>query len=245
MSGANYSLLRERYQLPSDFGYMLADDRESPHVVYRYVNGSKIYLTPYTPEDYDNQLVIVAGVPYAYCMKWIKEVPYLYIAQSPHTADILGYSYIPQLTTLSEYTTGTCTFATTTAVTADSGTTTWSATITTGTNTYYIRNDADGTGSSSKWIKVSSVGGTSALTLVSAWNFTSGTGQTYTISEVSKWPTRFDDAILYKSAYIIDPDNVQAPKWKDLYAEAIGEDRAVDSRREQTSELKGFFGKRQ
>ena len=87
-------------------------------------------------------------------------------------------------------------------------------------------------------------GGASALTLASAWNHTSGASQTYTIAEISKWPARFDDAILYKSAYIVDPDNLQVQKWVELYKEAIGLDKAVDSRRKQTTRLKHFPGLR-
>jgi hypothetical protein len=243
-SGLTYTLFQDRYALPSDFSHMIKDDADDPHVVYRYVSGKKVYLTPKTEEEFEKERTSSVGIPFSYCIKWISETPYMYISLAADSAEILGYSFIPQLTTLIEYTTGTAAFGTTTAITADSGTTAWSTTITTGTNTYFLRNDADGVGSSSRWIEISSVGGTSSLTLTSAWIYTSGTGQSYTISEISKWPARFDDAILYKSAFLIDPDNLQAGKWNSIYQEAVGLDRAVESKRMQTQTLKHFSGMR-
>lgn len=243
-TGNTYTLMKDRYQLPSDFSHMIEDDVEDPHVVYRYIGGHKIYLCPATEQEYNDENSIGAGTPYLYCIKWIKETPYLYITMAADSAEIMGYSYIPQATTLAEYTTGTATFSNTTAITADSGTTTWLTSVTTGTNTYYIRNDADGSGSASKWIKVLSVGAASSLTLASAWNFTSGTGQSYTISEVSKWPARFDDVMMYKTAMLIDPDNAQYQKWTNAYTEAVGLDRGTENRRRQSSSFRSFPGMR-
>lgn len=243
-TGLTYVLFTDRYSLPSDFSHLIADDPFRPHVVYRYVDGQKIYLTPFIEEEYNEQDASSVGTPYGYLLKWVKETPYLYITLAADSAEIVGYTYVPQLTTLSEYTTGTVTFATTTAITADGGTTSWLVNITTGTNTYYIRNDADGTGSASKWIKILSVGGASSLTLNSAWSYTTGATQSYTISEISKWPTRFDDAIMYKAGYLLDPDNLQAPKWQSSYLEATGADRATEARRKQVTTLKSFPGMR-
>lgn len=243
-TGLSYTLFQDRYQLPTDFSHMLADDPQDPHVVYRWVGGQKIYLDPKIEEEYDREDAHGVGTPHAYLVKWLRELPYLYITLSADSAEIVGYSYIPQLTTLTEYTTGTATFNTTTAVTADSGTTTWSANVDTSANTYYIRNEADGTGSNSKWVKISSVSGASALTLAEAWTHTSGTGQSYTISEISKWPARFDDAMLYKTALILDPDNVNITKWNQIYLDAVGMDKAQETKRMQTRRLKRWPGLR-
>jgi len=242
-SGLTYVLLRDRYQLPSDFSHMLADDPDEPHVVYRYVGGNKIFLEPYDEDEYQKYFTPTQGVPYGYNVRWIKETPYLYITLAADSAEIVGYSYIPQLTTLTEYTSGTCTFAASTAVVATT-TASWAVNVTTGTNTYYIRNDADGTGSGSKWALISSVANATALTLASAWGFTTGSGQSYTISEISKWPARFDDAILYRACLIVDPDNVNTQKWNSIYLDAVSMDKAQEARRNQTSSFKQWPGQR-
>ena len=89
-----------------------------------------------------------------------------------------------------------------------------------------------------------SVANATALTLSTAWAFTSGVGITYTISEISKWPARFDDVIMYKAALIIDPDSVNLKKWEGIYTEAVGLDKAENTRRRASSEFKSFPGRR-
>ena len=241
-SGLTYQLFQDRYQLPSDFSYLAQDDVDDPCVVSKYINGSPIFLTQYNEEEYERNFNGMVGDPWAYTTRWIKEVPYMFILCAPSVADILKYSYIPQLTTLSEYTTGTVTFTTGTGVTGSG--TAWLANIDTASNIYYIRNDADGTGSSSKWARILSVNTDTSITLSSAFGFTSGTGITYTISEISKWPARFDDAILYKSALIADPDNVQIQKWTFLYDDAVNLDKQTESRRMPFRKFKEFLSKR-
>jgi hypothetical protein len=242
-SGLSYQLFQDRYQLPSDFAYMVEDDPEDPNVVSRYVSASQLFLDPLNNDDFERQFNGIIGDLWAYTVKWISETPYLLVLSAPSVADILRFHYIPQLTTLAEYTTGTVTFTTGTAVIAAGGAL-WSANVNTANNIYFIRNDADGSGSSSKWARILTVVNDTALTLSAAWGNTSGTGQTYTISEISKWPARFDDAILYKTALIADPDNVQVQKWTGLYQEALNLDKSVESMRKKIRPFKEFFGKR-
>lgn len=242
-TGKTYTLFTDRYALPTDFSHIIADDPEDPHVVYRFLSGNKVYLDPLSEQEFNRDDSLTTGTPWGYQIRWIKELPYLYLTNAATVAEILGYSYIPQLSTLTEYTTGLAVFTTGTAVVVGTAAS-WLVNVTTGTNTYYIRNDADGTGSNSKWGKISSVANATALTLSAAWAFTSGTGITYTISEISKWPARFDDAILYKTALILDPDNIQNEKWNNVYLDAINIDKSREARRNQTSRLKGFPGLR-
>ena len=242
-TGLSYALYQDKYALPSDFAYMVEDDPEDPNVISRYVSGAPLFLDPLSNDQFERTFSGIIGDVWAYTVKWIAELPYLFTLSAPSTADILRFWYIPQLTTLIEYTTGTVTFATTTAVIA-AGSALWTANVTTALNQYYIRNDADGTGSASKWYKILSVTNNTALTLASSFGGTTGTGQTYTISEISKWPERFDDAILYKAALIADPDNVQTNKWTGLYRESVDIDRGVESRRKKVRGFKEFFGQR-
>lgn len=241
-SGGSYSLFQDRYQLPSDFAYMIMDDPEDANVVSRYVSNAQLFLDPLNNDEFERQFNGIIGDLWAYTIKWISETPYLFVLSAPGTADILRYWYIPQLTTLTEYTTGTVTFATTTVVVFSGANL---ASINTSVNTYYIRNDVDGTASSSKWAKILSVDSTGGtVTLSSAWGYTSGAGQTYTISEISKWPARFDDAMIYKAALIADPDGDQVRKWQALYQEAVDLDRTVENKRQTPKPTKEFWGMR-
>lgn len=239
----SYFLFQDRYALPSDFNYMIADDPEDPCVVSRKINGSPVFLDPLENEEFDRQFCGNIGDIWAYTVKWVNATPYFFTLNAPSVADILRYFYMPQLNTLTEYTTGTVTFATTTAVLAAGGAL-WSANVNTALGTFYIRNDADGTGSSSRWYPITSITNDTVMTLGAAFGGTTGSGQTYTISAISKWPARFDDAILYGTALIADPDNLQVKKWMTLYENAISMDRTVEGKRATIRPLKEFFGKR-
>ena len=241
-TGLTYKLVQNRYSLASDFNYMATDNKNDPNVVSYYQNGQELFLTPESNESYDRIYndQVSTGLD-KYTVRYASSgTKYLEVWPNLDEADILGYWYIPVLSEMIEYTTGTCTFTTGTAVTGSS--TSWGSLST--ANTYYMRNDADGTGSASKWAKISSIGGATSLTLSSVYSFTSGTGISYTISQVSRLQGRFDSGMIYKTAMILDPDNVMVPKWQALYQEAVGMDRTVEQRRTTTKTLKGFPGLR-
>lgn len=241
-SGQTYTLIQDRYSLASDFMYMCQDNPEDPNIVSYMVNGYRIFLTPATNDEYDRTIVPTTSTAFSkYTVKFdTSGAPSLYIWPFPLNVDIISYFYMPILTAMTEYTTGTVTLTTGTAVVGNS--TLFTALNT--ANTYFIRNDADGTGSASVWTQIATVGGASALTLASNFSGTSGTGIIYTISEISKWPARFDDAMLYKTCLIVDPDGVQSPKWTSLYTEAIGLEKTVESKRKRDSKLRSFSGER-
>lgn len=240
-SGKTYTLLQDRYALASDFGYLSADNPEDPNVVSYMNNGFRVFLHPETNDNYNRIVVPTTSAFFSqYTQKWDAGTPYLHLYPFPLNVDTISYWYMPVLTAMSEYTTGTITLTTGTAV-VGSGTL---FTSLDSTDTWYLRNDADGTGSSSKWYTISSFIGDSAATLSSSFAGTSGAGVTYTICNASKWPARFDDAMLFKTCLILDPDNVQSPKWTALYTEAIGMDKATEARRKRDTQFKGFFGMR-
>lgn len=241
-TGLSYSIFQDRYQLASDFAFMWEDDDEDPNAVSRYVSNAKLFMDPLTNADFERRFSGVIGDVWSYTVKWTKETPYLVLLSAPSVADIMGYEYVPQLTTLIEYTVGTVTLTATTAVIGAGMN--WSGSIDTSANTYYLRNDADGVGSASQWAKIVSVENGTALTLTSAFGFTSGTGITYTISEISKWPARFDSSLLYKTALIVDPDNIQSQKWTALYQESMSIDLTNEAKRTGVSPLKQFYGMR-
>ena len=57
-SGINYTLIQDRYSLASDFSYMATDNPEYPNIVYYYVNGYKVFLTPISGEQFDRTIVL-------------------------------------------------------------------------------------------------------------------------------------------------------------------------------------------
>ena len=242
-SGLGYTLFQNRYVLPTDFSYMVKDSPDSPNVVYRYLNNVKIFLTPWTNEEYDRQFTSNIGTIFAYTVKWVSGSAYLYVASNPDDADNVGYSYIPVLTQLRELTSGTATLTTGTSLVLTSA-----ADMTVSLDTsrvLYARNDADGTGSASQWFKISTVANATVATLSSSFRGTSGTGITYTISEISQWPERFDNIILYKSAWIVDVDKNQVAKWSTLLNDSLSASLTTESKRKRGWTLKNFPGMRQ
>lgn len=240
-TGKSYQLVQDRYAVASDFAYMAKDNPENPNIVSFMINGFKQFLFPVTNEEYDRTIVPTTSAAFVkYTVKYDAGQGYLHVWPFPLNIDTMSYLYIPTLTALTEYTTGTVTLTTGTGVT---GVGTLFTSINTA-NTFYLRNDADGVGSASVWVKLSSIASDTALTLASPFTGTSGTGITYTISEASKWPERFDDAMLFRTALIIDPDNVQGPKWQAAYDRAIAGDKGVETKMKRDSQLKSFSGQR-
>lgn len=245
-SGLTYRLFQDRYQLASDFSYMAKDDPQEPNIVYVYLNAVKTFLTPWTNEEYDRQFTANINTLHAYTVKWTSNTPYLQVQSNPDNVQNVGYSYIPHIVQLRELTTGTAT------ISGASGTslvltTNASMTVSLDTaRTLYVRNDDDGTGSASVWAQIVTVTDATVATLSSAQSFaiTSGAGLTYTISEISEWPSRFDDIIMYKTAWIADPDSVQAEKWSTLVNDALSTELTVETKRKRQSGLKNFPGLR-
>lgn len=239
-TGKTYVLFQNRYSVASDYSFMVADDQDDPNVVSYMLNGNEIFVEPWNNDEYNRAYNNQTNTTFSgYTIEYNSSgTIYLKLYPNPSQLDTISYRYIPILTALIEQTTGTVTFAATTAVI---GASTLFTSLNTA-NTYYIRNDADGTGSNSVWAKITSVANATALTLSAAFSGTTGTGQTYTISEISKYPGRFDNSILYKTALIIDPDNLQSSKWQTLYQEAISMDKSLEVRRNKTSQFKNFPG---
>lgn len=243
-SGLSYTLFQDRYQLASDFNYMVKDSPNNPNVVFRYINGVKAFMDPWTNEEYDRQFTTNIGSIHSYTVKFVTDGNrYIYVQSNPTATEHIGYSYIPVITQLRELTTGTATLTTGTSLVLTSD-----ATITASLDTartLYFRADDDGTGSGSLWNKISTVTNDSVATLSGAYTGTaSGVGVTYTISEISQWPERFDDVLMYKAAWIYDPDGVQSEKWLALSNDAVGLELATESKRNRQDRLRSFPGTR-
>ena len=213
----SYLIVHDRYALASDFGRMVMDKHENGQAVYYHSSGQRTYLDPLTNAQFNNTFQFTHSTPGEYTVK--KEFAlddwYLYLNPPPTDAKIIYYDYIPILTNLTEYTTGTCTFALSTAL-VGSGTA-WSTALDTDAYDYYVRNDADGTGSKSLWFKVSTASTATAITITETFTGTTGAGASYTIATVSKYPGGLDRAMMLMAAIMTDPEAAMKEQWMKLY----------------------------
>ncbi len=234
-----YKLMFDRYALAGDFGYMVQDDKDKPEAVSWWTGSGKAWLEPEDNGEYNRDFIFNASTPAFYTVKrdaTTGDSPYLYIRPCDDSTRVLFYDYIPQLIALTEYTTDSIkTLANaSTAVVSNAGTV-WGDTdfIDIETYDYYFRIDVDGTGSNSVWYKIASITDDDNLVLSTGYDGTaiSSGSVKYTISRVSKWPTRFDRALVYGAALRIDPNNRDAERWKELYGALVGGFKAVDGKR--------------
>jgi len=221
VSAGNYRLIHDRYALASDFSHMCIDDIEEPEAVYRMSGGSRAFLTPMDPGQWDKQFHFNYGTPGEYCIKWVTGSPYMYLNPAPTDAEAVFYNYIPALTVMTEYTTGYISSITNGSTAVVGSGTTWSTSVSLA-SAKYLRIDADGVGSDSRWYQISSITDNTHIVLGSNYGGTSissGTSDdTYTISSVSLWPARVDYAMLYGAALKLDPTAKDANTWTNIYA---------------------------
>lgn len=233
-AGSSYELMFDRFALASDFSHMVEDDKENPEVVHWYNNGGPAWLIPEDNGEYTRDFIFQASTPGFYTVKWVSGAPYLYIRPCDDTGRVIYYDYIPNLTPLAEHAEGTAT-CTADATAVSAGTEFQDFLGTAGANLatedYYFSFDGDGTGQERRWYKISACASDTALTLDSAYLGTTKTAQPYTISKISKYPAKFDTALMYGAALRIDPNAKDADRWSALYTAAVSGHRGVDGRR--------------
>ncbi len=221
VSAGSYRLLFDRYALPSDFSHMAEDDEDDPEVVYYYSGTGRQFLEPRDNGQFEKEFSFIYGTPANYTVKWIDSDPYIYIWPCDDDTRRIFYRYIPQLQPMVEFTTGTASCNMDSTAVTGSGTF-WGDFIDTTANDYYFRFDVDGTGQASQWYKITSITNDTALVLDS--NYTgeaNRSGENYTISMVPKWPPKYDRAIMYTAAYMVDPSNTDAARWEKIAASII------------------------
>lgn len=226
----SYRLVLDRYALANDFEHMMQDVVEDGRVVYYYKGNGRMFLDPLKPGSYNKDFAFTHGEPSEYTVKkdFASDTYYLYINPPDTTTRVIYYNFIPVLTNLTEYTTGTVTFASSTAVVGSS--TVWTA-LDTDSYDYYIRNDADGTGGESVWFKISSITDATNLVLEDTFTGTTGTGASYTIATVSKYPAGIDRVIMALAAYISEPDKTMKEHWLNLYMMDVQGYSRLDAKR--------------
>jgi hypothetical protein len=231
----SYTLFQDRYALSSDYDRMIQDPDRS---VYYYSNGSKVYLEYKTPEEFESLQVYQPNTPTHYTIKWVNGDPYLFVNPPDNTSRSMFYTYIPALKRMSEYTTGTITTLANAGTAVTGSGTDFDGFVSDTTNyDYYFRIDGDGTGSSSKWYKISTAGSNTSLTRSDAYEGTAiaaGT-ETYTISMVSRLPPGLDLAFVYGAALVssVDQDNEkQTRSWAGLLANIISKYAAIEGKKD-------------
>jgi hypothetical protein len=117
----------------------------------------------------------------------------------PKTAKIYPIDYVPKISPLREYTTGTVSVSTGSTTVTGLGTL-FSTNVVAG---MYFRVDAIGQGDSSKWYKIESVDGNTQVTLESAYEDAIEAGVEYTIcSAPTSFPPEFHEFILYEAVSV-------------------------------------------
>jgi len=214
---ASYTLFQDTYSLSSDFERPLSYGKKRGF--YYRDGGNRFYLDPRREDEFfDKKSFTPASDPLYF---WIDyENNSVIIDPPPKSARYLYYEYIPKLTRMTEYTTGTV------AVTNGSA-------VVTGTETAfddyvaandYFRVDDDGVASSSHWYKIASVDSATQLTLSSAYIGTTSSGEAYTVSKAPKLASSLHLAILYSAAIVgaADQESNIVKTWIALSEEIIG-----------------------
>jgi len=228
-----YLLFQDRYALASDFERMIQDPDKC---VFYWNAGNKVYLKYKEPEEFEERQTWTVGEPSYYTVKWINDDPYLFV-DPPATASFsIYYKYIPSLAKMTEYTTGTITTLANGGIAVTGSGSDFDGFVSDTTNyTYYFRIDSDGTGSKSKWYKITSAGSNTAITLSDAYEGTAIVAGTsaYTISKVSLLPAGLDLAILYGAAIVssTEQDNVnQSRTWSSIFDNALSPYKAIENK---------------
>ena len=231
LTAKGYRIIFDRYALVSDFGHMVIDDIDDPEAVYWWTGGARQHLTPQDNGEFERDFSFAYGTPDKYTVKYIDTDPYMYIWPADDITRSIFYEYIPMITGLTEYTTGTA--SCTNGATAVTGTSTdWDGYLST-TEDYYLRFDGDGTGSASVWYKISTYTGDTSITLSSAYNGATKSAASYTISKVSKYPAKYDTALIYGAALRVDPSNTDAQRWANIYLSLMPTMKGIDGSRIQ------------
>lgn len=232
-TNTDYTLFQDRYALASDYDRLILDPNKS---VYYWLAGNPVYLQWRDPDTFETQQTYQEGFPTYYTIKWISGDPYIFIDPPDDSARTINYVYMPLLTRMSEYTTGTITTLANAGTAVTGSSTDFDGYVSdTSTYDYYFRLDRDGTGSASVWYKVASASSNTALVLSDVYTGTAVSAGTlaYTISKISLLPAGLDLAIVYGAAIVsaVDQGNSkQATDWGVLYSTIINQYRSIEGK---------------
>ena len=247
-TSSSYVIFKRRYSLASDFWRPVTVEPEHG-AFYYYKNGTRVDLIPKWSEEWGQQDYSNPGIPAYYHIVCESGVYYVEISPPDTDARTIFYDYIPYLTPMVEYTTGTA------AVTNGDATVTvtggdFVSNVSAGD---WFRIDADGTGSSSVWYEVSSVTDTTValgvytthLELTSTYAGATVSGKAYTISEEPALPPIFHPLIICKTALdrAADRDAKQLQFLVAMTQRALEKAKALDEGYNTDTRVPSIYGK--
>ena len=210
-TAATYTIFDDDYALASDFQRMLPYGNKRG--LYYFDDGDRFYLEPRREDEFFDHKSDEPADPLYY---WIDHKNTRVILDPPpDTARYLHYEYIPTLSNLTEYTTGTVAISnnSTALVGTDTDFTNNVAT------TDYIRLDDDGDKGGSVWYGVTTITDATHIVLSSVYAGANASAESYTSSKVPLLATGLHLAILYGAAIVgaADQESAQFQSWKGIY----------------------------
>jgi len=237
---ATYVIFKRKYALANDFWRPVTVEPEHG-AFYYYKSGVRIDLIPKWAEEWGQQDYYNPGIPACYNIIFEDGAYYVEISPPDTDARSIFYDYIPYLTPMKEYTTGTVAMTNGDATVTGTGTA-FTTNVSAGD---WYRVDADGTGSSSVWYEVSSVTDATHLELTSTYAGTTVSGKAYTISEEPNLPPVFHPLIIYKTALdrCIDRDAKQTQILAAMFERSLGRTKAIDEGYNTDTRVPSIYGK--
>jgi len=237
---STYIIFKRRYSLASDFWRPVTVEPDHG-TFYYYKNGVRVDLIPKWSEEWGQQNYYSPGIPAYYHIVFDSGVPYVEIAPVDTDSRTIFYDYVPYLTPMVEYTTGTVSVTNGDATVTGSGTD-FLSNVSAGD---WFRIDADGIGSSSVWYEVSSVTNATSLELTSTYAGTTVSGKAYTISEEPTLPPIFHPLIIAKASLdrAGDRDAKQMQLLVAMVERALGRAKALDEGYNTDTRVPSIYGK--
>lgn len=240
LSGASYSLYKDRYSLASNF-----DRFPKPGGVYRWAGGRKQILPEVQYANYVNDYYqSSASTPNNTRLIGTDTRGNVVVELIPPPKDALvyGYDYIRTLKPLIESTAGILSSVTAGGTVVTGVGTRFTEALTDGT--CFFRVDNFGTGSDSVWYKILAVSNDSSLTLATAFANSSVTaGANYTIAQAPDMPSRLHIGLVYGALrqLTIDQNDPNAQFYHLEYAQVMSDAKKIYVSRPYSQDVTGIF----
>lgn len=198
VAGGSYAIFKDEYTCPTDFDRFLKNG--SLYVVQGGRNYDTIGELP--RDQFREQFVPDPSDPIFRCMLTRMDANgnrMVRLNPPPKSVKFYPMDYIPKIAPMREYTVGTVSVTTGSAVVTGSGTL-FATNVVAGS---YFRVDTIGQGDSSKWYQVLSVDSPTQLTLTAVYEDANEIGVEYTVSTApTAFPTEFHEFILYDAVSV-------------------------------------------
>lgn len=239
LSGASYSLYRDKYPLAKDF-----DRFPKPGGVYLWAGGRKQILPEtqyanYVNDDFQSGVgtpskTRLVGTDTSGCQL-------VEFVRAPRDAKVYGYDYIKTLSPMVEFKDGNITSITANGTSVNASGANFTKAVADGS--YFFRVDNLGTGADSTWYRIISIQNDNLLTLATAFANTSVTVANYTISQAPNYPVRMHLGIVYGACrqLTIDQNDPNAEFYHNQYASVLSDAKRIYVSRPYSQEIDGIM----